>query len=592
MIALKINSIKNKDGILKMGKGQRAREQRAQNQTVNPQKKNSSKKKKGGNNGWVSTLVVVLAIVLVVGIFVANYITNSGILLRSKTVMKTDNFEVNGTVMKYATMTSYQSYVNTLGDLVEQIGLDTSKPLASQPYGEEGKTWLDYFKDTAKAQLSEILVYAEAAKAAGVELDSDELAGIKENIDSLDTTAVTAGYYSADAYIKAVYGSGVNKKDIRDFMELSTLASKYERQISEDAEKAVTDEELDAYYKEHIEDYAVADIISYTENLTLAADLTADEKAAKKAEFLAKFDTMKAATSEEEFKTNLLNYLTAKAEEDGTLGDEEALSPEDKLTSCYKTIGNGDINNADADSWLFELADSAFVRNAGEVELFTSDDNDDSTDETENEAEDEAEDTSADTEASEPEDTAEAAEDEDLTINASDLLGDTEAAKDITFTAEIYFIVKAPYANEKATKNVGHILLSFNAYGSNEAAKAAADGVYAEYLAGDKTKESFEALANKYTSDGSVFYENVKEGDMVETYNDWIYDETRKAGDTDIVESEFGYHIMYFVGDGYPLWKADCLTTITSEKAADMFEEYQAKYVVTVDEKAMAQVKG
>ena len=43
---------------------------------------------------------------------------------------------------------------------------------------------------------------------------------------------------------------------------------------------------------------------------------------------------------------------------------------------------------------------------------------------------------------------------------------------------------------------------------------------------------------------------------MVEAFNDWCFDESRKAGDTGIVETDFGYHIIYFAGvtDNY-YWK-------------------------------------
>ena len=34
---------------------------------------------------------------------------------------------------------------------------------------------------------------------------------------------------------------------------------------------------------------------------------------------------------------------------------------------------------------------------------------------------------------------------------------------------------------------------------------------------------------------------------MVESFNDWMFDESRKEGDHAIVETEIGHHIMYFV---------------------------------------------
>ena len=34
---------------------------------------------------------------------------------------------------------------------------------------------------------------------------------------------------------------------------------------------------------------------------------------------------------------------------------------------------------------------------------------------------------------------------------------------------------------------------------------------------------------------------------MVTAFNDWCFDEARQPGDTGIVETNYGYHVMYFV---------------------------------------------
>ena len=36
---------------------------------------------------------------------------------------------------------------------------------------------------------------------------------------------------------------------------------------------------------------------------------------------------------------------------------------------------------------------------------------------------------------------------------------------------------------------------------------------------------------------------------MVESFNDWCFDSSRKPGDTGIVETTYGFHVMYFVGN-------------------------------------------
>ena len=140
----------------------------------------------------------------------------------------------------------------------------------------------------------------------------------------------------------------------------------------------------------------------------------------------------------------------------------------------------------------------------------------------------------------------------------------------------VYYLVKAAARQEYATKNVRHILFNTSNYASADEAKAEAEKILAEWEAGSKTEEAFAALAREHSEDpGSVsdggLYENVLKGTMVTEFNDWIYDEARKAGDVEIVKTSYGYHVMYFVGDGLPAWKA----AVTDELKND---DYEAKY--------------
>ena len=65
-------------------------------------------------------------------------------------------------------------------------------------------------------------------------------------------------------------------------------------------------------------------------------------------------------------------------------------------------------------------------------------------------------------------------------------------------------------------------------------------------------EESFGELAATYSSDGGSstnggLYEDVHPGQMVTEFNDWCFDASRKPGDTGIVKTSYGYHVMYFV---------------------------------------------
>ncbi len=104
---------------------------------------------------------------------------------------------------------------------------------------------------------------------------------------------------------------------------------------------------------------------------------------------------------------------------------------------------------------------------------------------------------------------------------------------------------------------------------------AAAQKIYDEYLAGELTEEQFGQLANKYSDDkgGQVtdggIYTFVEKGQMVTEFNDWCFDESRKPGDTDLVKTQFGYHVMYFVGSE-ETWITGTRSAYMSEKSNEI----------------------
>ena len=113
-------------------------------------------------------------------------------------------------------------------------------------------------------------------------------------------------------------------------------------------------------------------------------------------------------------------------------------------------------------------------------------------------------------------------------------------------------------------------------------AEVKAQGVLDEWLAGDKTEDSFAALANTKSEDAGSntnggLYQQVYEGQMVQAFNDWCFDETRQYGDYGIVKTEYGYHIMFFVS-GEPMWKyyaeSDWKTEQTNQFTGALVEQY------------------
>ncbi len=163
-------------------------------------------------------------------------------------------------------------------------------------------------------------------------------------------------------------------------------------------------------------------------------------------------------------------------------------------------------------------------------------------------------------------------------------------------SVEVCKLAAVPYRDESSTVDVRHILLSFNEYGSASGAKEAADRVYAEWQAGAATEASFGELAATYSDDtGSSqnggLYEGVSEGQTVTAFNDWCFDKARQPGDTDIVETDYGYHIMYFVGGGTEKWAADVREALWTEEYDRLLETLGQSHNIAVQSDKLSRVR-
>ena len=151
----------------------------------------------------------------------------------------------------------------------------------------------------------------------------------------------------------------------------------------------------------------------------------------------------------------------------------------------------------------------------------------------------------------------------DWMLDASRKAGDVTVYPDSNGCYVVVFLARDD--NHYSTVNVRHILVKAEADADGNytdeakaAAKTRAEEILAEFEAGDKTEESFAALAEQYSEDtgsntNGGLYENVAKGQMVEEFDAFCFD-THKPGDTGIVYGESGsyagYHVMYYVGEG------------------------------------------
>ena len=77
-------------------------------------------------------------------------------------------------------------------------------------------------------------------------------------------------------------------------------------------------------------------------------------------------------------------------------------------------------------------------------------------------------------------------------------------------------------------------------------------------------------------------YENIQRDQMVKEFEDWCFDEARQPGDSGIVKTKYGYHIMYFVGDGEKINSGT--DEIKNDIMRERFEKYMEELGITVDQ--------
>ena len=124
-----------------------------------------------------------------------------------------------------------------------------------------------------------------------------------------------------------------------------------------------------------------------------------------------------------------------------------------------------------------------------------------------------------------------------------------------------------------------------------EACRGAAQEILDQWLAGEATEDAFADLANTHSTDpgsntNGGLYSYVTEGQMVPAFNDWCFDESRQYGDSGLVKTEYGYHIMFFV-KSQDIWYVTAEQDMISEKVSAMMPAAMEKHPMTVDYSAI-----
>ena len=475
---------------------------------------------------YTAAFVIVLALMVAFAAWTAisKFITHSGIVERNTTALTVNDHKISNAEMNYFFIDAVNNFYNQYGSYASMFGLDVTKPLDEQVTDEEaGTTWADDFLQSAINSAKSVYALVDEAKANGYTLNEEQQAYVDLQMSNMQTYANHYGY-SVGNYLKAVYGNGATEKSLRNYYENTYLAQCYQ-----------TD---------------------YVDGLTYDDAAIEAESTANYAEY--------CSYSYNYYFLNVNSFLTGgTTDEEGntTYSDEEKAAAVDAAEAAAKELAGTAYENADA----FDAAIAAMPINADAETPAASTAQEDvayskvlST----------IRDWVADT----------ARKSGDITYLASTSTSTDDDGNETTTTTGYYVVLfGSANDNEYPLANVRHILVKFQGgtkdgngnttYSDEEknAAKATAEALLTEWKNGDANEESFAALAGEKSEDpGSSenggLYEDVYPGQMVANFNDWCFADGRKAGDAGIVESTYGYHVMFYSGDSETTYR-DYLVT-------------------------------
>lgn len=152
--------------------------------------------------------------------------------------MSTDHFTVTPGMMAYF----FYDYGGRLMVQMEQNkSYDETRSLHDQIY--EGElSWYDVIMNATLERVCEMLIYCEAAHAAGVELTEAQIATIDEELTRLAMNAAAMYSKTLDEYCQSLYGPLMSAEDLRSVLECEMLANSYSFTVKDTLEGGITDE--------------------------------------------------------------------------------------------------------------------------------------------------------------------------------------------------------------------------------------------------------------------------------------------------------------------------------------------------------------
>ncbi len=444
---------------------------------------------------------------------IALLVWDSGVIQRNLTAYTVGGHKYTAADLDYFYYSEYNSYYN----MYVSYGLidsDTSLKEQVYSYDEDGNeiTWHQLFLEDAASSLTSMSILCDQAEAAGYTLSEEGAESVQQSLDSIETYA-SAYSVTKDYYLAYLYGPYMTESHLEDILTQYTLASEYSELIYNQKLEAVTDEDVSAYYEENADSLDTYDYYVYY--VDGSAESTIDEEGNTVSP--TEEETAAAMEAAEAIANDLANASlssTLHALSDLVNDADNRISD----YGSYSTVGSS-ISSVYSE-WLMDAS-----RAVGDITVIES--------------------TSG------------------YYVVRFDgrALDEYHPAtyRDILISAEVDEDADAPTEEQLA------------------AALETAEGIVDQVKAGDE--QTFIDLVSASSSDSSTSSSEGLNSSATKTevtdanVSDWLFGETRAAGDLSIVEAEdgTGYYVLFFDSyDETSYWQS----TATSALAESAYSEW------------------
>ena len=521
----------------------------------------AQKKKNGKGDKIIRILVKTICILLIAGVVlygVGSILTKVFCLPQKVlTVAKYEDEKINVAEYNYY----YMSLYNQIATTTQQIdsyygagygsyytGFDLTKDPAQQDYiGEDApegvETWSDYFRLMApeKAFIQREIyktAMSEDAKKAGFELTKEQkeemTTTIDEAIDSLAKKAEESDF-SLNNYIAKACGEGLTEKSYRELLERDSVAQYYLEWYEGNISDTTSEDDVKAYYEKNRADFDLVDArlfaFSYAE---VKEKADKDDPSYSKSEAKKLANEFKSKVTDEDSFIQLAKDYAIPSQKESFAKDNSTLA---------ENLSSASISAEKVSKWLFDTA-----RKTGDVAVIE----DESTE----------------------------------TFYVAYIINPPAPDKQTSGADVRHILVQAETTKENSKGE--EVKLSQDEIDKNFAdAKVEAEKILKEWKDGKATEDSFAALAKEKTDDtgsketGGLYEDITSTSSYVPEFLNWSL-ASHKKGDTGIIKTDYGYHIMYFIGaDKTQKWESDVRSAIASEE----FNNFSTEIFDKVSEK-------